>query len=166
MIQKTEGARSLTLEFITGSQLNCRLHFTSLFIRTGNRMTLIISSVIFAALLIIISKLPVAISMGKQTGGYDNRHPRKQQANLTNFGQRALGAHINSIEAFPIFATGVCLALISQANIVTVQNLCVIFSCARIAYLICYWFDIDKVRSIIWTIGFGACIWLMALALL
>jgi len=128
-------------------------------------MTLIISSVIFAALLIIISKIPVAISMGKERGGYDNRQPRKQQAALTNFGQRALSAHINSIEAFPIFATGVCLALITQANIVTVQNLCVVFCCARIAYLICYWFDMDKVRSIIWTTGFVACIWLMALAI-
>jgi len=128
-------------------------------------MTLIISTVIFAALLIIISKLPVAISMAKETGGYDNRQPRKQQAALTHFGQRALGAHINSIEAFPIFAAGVCLSLFSQANIVTVQNLCVIFICARIAYLICYWFDMDKIRSIIWTTGFGACIWLMALAI-
>jgi len=128
-------------------------------------MTLIISTVIFAALLIIVSKVPVAISMGKERGGYDNRQPRKQQAALTNFGQRALGAHINSIEAFPIFATGVCLALITQANIVIVQNLCVIFCCARIAYLICYWFDMDKVRSIIWTTGFIACIWLMALAI-
>ncbi|MFT5719536.1 MAG: putative MAPEG superfamily protein [Oleiphilaceae bacterium] len=128
-------------------------------------MTLIISSVIFAALLIIISKIPVAISMGKERGGYDNRQPRKQQAALTNFGQRALGAHINSIEAFPLFATGVCLALISQANIIAVQNLCVIFCCARIAYLVCYWVDLDKIRSIIWTTGFGACIWLMALAI-
>lgn len=128
-------------------------------------MTLIISSVIFTALLIIISKLPVAISMGKQKGGYDNRQPRKQQAALTNFGQRALGAHINSIEAFPIFATGVCLAIIAEANITTVQNLCVVFCCARIAYLVCYWFDIDKIRSIIWTIGFATSIWLMALAL-
>jgi len=129
-------------------------------------MTLIISTVIFAALLIIISKIPVAISMGKEIGGYDNRQPRKQQAALTDFGQRALGAHINSIEAFPIFATGVCLALISQADIITVQNLCVIFCCARTAYLICYWFDMDKIRSIIWTTGFGTCIWLMALAIL
>jgi len=128
-------------------------------------MTLIISSVIFAALLIIISKIPVAISMGKERGGYDNRQPRKQQAALTNFGQRALGAHINSTEAFPLFATGVCLALISQANIIAVQNLCVIFCCARIAYLVCYWVDMDKIRSIIWTTGFGACIWLMALAI-
>jgi uncharacterized MAPEG superfamily protein len=128
-------------------------------------MTLIISSVIFAALLIIISKIPVAISMGKERGGYDNRQPRKQQAALTNFGQRALGAHINSIEAFPLFATGVCLALISQANIIAVQNLCVIFCCARIAYLVCYWVNLDKIRSIIWTTGFGACIWLMALAI-
>ena len=128
-------------------------------------MTLIISSVIFAALLIMISKIPVAMAMGKEPEGYDNNQPRKQQANLTDFGQRALGAHINSMEAFPLFAAGVCLALITQANITTIQNLCVVFCCARTAYLVCYWCDIDKLRSIIWTIGFSTSIWLMALAM-
>ena len=128
-------------------------------------MTLIISTVIFAALLIFISKIPLAIAMSKQPEGYDNRLPRKQQSALTNFGQRALGAHINSIEAFPLFAAGVCLALISEANLVTVQNLCVIFCCSRVAYLVCYWFDLDKFRSIIWSVGFGTSIWLMALAI-
>ena len=128
-------------------------------------MTLIISTVIFAALLIFISKIPLAIAMSKQPEGYDNRLPRKQQSALPNFGQRALGAHINSIEAFPLFAAGVCLALISEANLVTVQNLCVIFCCSRVAYLVCYWFDLDKFRSIIWSVGFGTSIWLMALAI-
>lgn len=128
-------------------------------------MTIIIASVIFAALLILVSKVPVAISMAKQTEGYDNRLPRQQQAKLTGLGLRALSAHTNSIEAFPLFAAGVCLALIAQADTSTVQNLCVIFCCARVAYLICYWVDLDKVRSIIWSVGFGASLWLMALAL-
>ena len=128
-------------------------------------MTIIISSVIFAALLIILSKIPVAIAMSKEKEGYNNRIPRKQQATLSDFGQRALGAHINTIEAFPLFAVGVCLALVSQANTVTLQNLCVFFCCARVAYLICYWIDFDKLRSVIWSMGFGACLWLMVLAL-
>lgn len=128
-------------------------------------MTLIISAVIFAAILILVSKFPVAIAMSKQKEGYNNSIPRKQQAALTDFGQRALGAHINSIEAFPLFAAGVCLALISQANITLIQNLCVVFCCSRIAYLVCYWVDLDKIRSLIWTIGFCSCIWLMVLAI-
>jgi len=128
-------------------------------------MAIIIGTVIFSALLILVSKIPVAIAMSQQKGGYDNRQPRKQQSALNDFGQRALSGHQNSIEAFPIFAAGVLLALWSQADTTTIQNLCVIFCCARIAYLICYWLDIDKVRSIIWSLGFGSSIWLMALAL-
>lgn len=51
---------------------------------------------------------PVARAMAEEGGGrYDNHHPRAQQARLTGFGARALAAHLNSIEAFPLFAAGV-----------------------------------------------------------
>lgn len=128
-------------------------------------MSIIITSLIAAALLIVVSKLPVAIAMAKQKGGYDNRYPRDQQSALTGFGKRALSAHLNSIEAFPLFAAGVCIALIGEAQISMTQNLCVIFICARIAYLACYWLDIDKLRSLVWTVGFAASLGLMFIAL-
>ncbi len=128
-------------------------------------MTIIVASLIAAALLIMVSKIPVAIEMSKQKGGYDNRYPRDQQAILTGLGKRALGAHNNTIEAFPLFASAVLLALWSQADTNMIQNLCVVFICARVAYLVCYWLNSDKLRSVVWGIGFFACIWLMALAL-
>lgn len=126
---------------------------------------IIIGSVLCAALLIVVSKVPVAIEMAKQKGGYDNHYPRDQQAALTGLGKRALAAHQNSIEAFPLFAAGVSLALWAQADMTTVQNLCVVFICSRIAYLICYWMDIHVVRSTVWGVGFACSLWLMSLAL-
>lgn len=128
-------------------------------------MTLIIASVIAAALLIVISKMPVAMAMAKSEGGYDNRYPRDQQAALTGFGKRALAAHQNSLEAFPLFGVGVVLALWAQANLATTSYLCTAFIAARVAYLICYWMDIHMLRSTVWSVGFIASVWLMALAL-
>lgn len=128
-------------------------------------MEIIVYCVIAAALLIVLSKMPVAMAMAKQKEGYDNRYPRDQQAALTGFGKRAVSAHQNCIEAFPLFAVGVLLALLGNADLATVQNLCVVFICSRIAYLICYWMDIHAIRSLVWTVGFVASIWLMALAI-
>lgn len=127
-------------------------------------MTLIISSLIFAALMILITKIPVAIAQIK-LGGYNNELPRKQQAALSDFGLRALGAHQNTIEAFPVFAAGVGIALWAQSEIATVQTLCIAFVSARILFSVCYWMNWDKVRSVMWAVGFISSIWLMALPL-
>jgi len=127
-------------------------------------MSFVIGSVIFAALMIMVSKLPVGYAM-IQDGGYDNNMPREQQARLSGMGARALAAHQNSIEAFPLFAVGVLLALWGQAPVETVSLLCSVFVFARIAYVICYWKDWALPRTTVWMAGFVSSIWLMCLAL-
>jgi len=128
-------------------------------------MTIVIGSIIFAALMIIVTKVPVALAMAKSGGGYDNKYPRDQQAQLQGFGKRALGAHVNSLEAFPIFVAGVLASLWAQAPIESVSNLCVTFIMARSAYTVFYWLNVDILRSSVWTVGFISSIWLMWLAL-
>jgi len=128
-------------------------------------MSIAILCMIAAAALIVITKGPLAVAMAKVDGKYDNRTPRGQQSRLEGFGLRALGAHQNSIEAFPLFAAGVLAALWAQADISTVNNLCLAFVAARILYVILYLADVDKLRSLVWTAGLVCCFWLMALAL-
>lgn len=128
-------------------------------------MTIAVGSVIFAALMIMFSKIPVGIAQGRSEGGYDNNNPRDQQAQLSGFGQRALAAHQNTIEAFPLFAAGVVLALWAEAPMETVNMLCIAFAVSRVAYVICYLLDIATVRSLIWFVGFVSSLWLMVLAL-
>ena len=128
-------------------------------------MTIIIASVIFAAFLPILTKAPLGLAQSKLPGGYDNRHPRVQQAALEGFGQRALGAHNNAFEAFPPFAVGVLLALWAQAPVVQVQTLCLVWIVARVLHAIFYLADVNKLRSLCWGIAFGSSIWLMCLAL-
>lgn len=129
-------------------------------------MTLPIICLILSALLILFTKAPVALAQAKEGRGYDNRNPRAQQARLTGFGARALAAHQNMIEAFPIFAAGVLLALVAGVHGQWVGILSVAFVVARIAYSICYWADIHQLRSLCWGVGFGASIGLMVLPLL
>lgn len=128
-------------------------------------MTIPILCLLIAALLIVISKAPVAVAMARLDGRYDNRNPRAQQARLEGFGARALAAHQNTIEAFPVFAAGVLAALWAGADGLWTSALCVAFIVARVCYLLLYWYDWDKVRSLVWGVGLLSSLALMALAL-
>ncbi|HKL53174.1 MAG TPA: MAPEG family protein [Wenzhouxiangellaceae bacterium] len=128
-------------------------------------MTIPIICLILSALMILVTKAPVALAQAKEGRGYDNRNPRAQQARLSGFGSRALAAHQNMIEAFPVFASGLLLALIAGVQGQWVGILSIAFVTARVAYSICYWADINVLRSLAWGIGFGASIGLMALPL-
>lgn len=127
-------------------------------------MTIIIGSVIFAALMVLVTRVPVALAMAKCEGGYNNKCPREQQTELHGFGRRALGAHANSYEAFPIFASGVILAIMLKAPIESIENLCLAFVAARCVYTVSFWMNIDLLRSTAWTVGVVASLWLMYLA--
>src|SRR5690606_4239357 len=83
--------------------------------------------VFISALMIYLAKAPLAKAMKDESGRYDNNNPRAQQARLSGFGARALAAHQNSFEVFPLFAAGVLMAHASQANGVLVDALAVTF---------------------------------------
>jgi len=107
-----------------------------------------------SALLIFIAKVPLAKAMATEGGGhYDNHHPRAQQARLNGFGARALAAHLNTIEAFPLFAAGVLVAYVTNNHGILVDVLAVTFVVARVLYLFCYWADLHWQRSVVWVVG-------------
>lgn len=110
-------------------------------------------SVFISALLIFLAKAPVAKAMKAEAGRYDNHHPRAQQARLSGFGARALAAHLNSFEAFPLFAVGVLMAHVTQTHGALVDALAVTFVVARVLYLLCYWADLHWQRSLVWSVG-------------
>jgi len=128
-------------------------------------MTIIISCVIFAAMLPILVKTPLGYFQSQQPGGYDNRNPRAQQDIIKGMGQRALAAHNNAFEAFPPFACGVLLALWAQSPIEQIQILCLVHVFARVLHPVFYLADISSLRSLSWAVGLGTSIWLMCLAL-
>ncbi len=112
--------------------------------------------IFLAALLNVLSKLPTVWAMAKQPGGYDNRHPRHQQKELKDWGERAVAAHYNTIENFPIFAAGMLFALYSDASEFSLHTCGIIYLAARILYIYFYVADFNQIRSLVWAVGFMA----------
>ena len=77
-------------------------------------MYTLILCLLVACLLPYFSKIPVALAMKNQPGGYDNNHPRAQQAALAGLGARALAAHQNSFESLIVFSAAILTALATQ----------------------------------------------------
>ena len=92
----------------------------------------------------------------QQAGGYDNRHPRAQQAELTGWGARSVAAHLNGFETFAPFAAAVLLAHVAGARTSLVDVLAMVFVASRAFYVPCYIADLATLRSIVWTIGIVA----------
>lgn len=97
--------------------------------------------------------------------GYDNRDPRAWLATQTGFRARANAAQANCFEAFPFFAVGVVLAVMTKADASLVETLSLVFVAARVAYIACYLADKASARSLFWAVGYGSVIWLYVLAL-
>jgi len=103
-----------------------------------------------AAILVILSKAPLALAMAKEGKGYDNRHPRAQQDRLTGWGKRALAAHQNTIESFPIFAAGMIIGSFGQASQQGLIWCGSLFLLCRLLYIYFYVADVHFLRSMVW----------------
>jgi len=115
-------------------------------------MSLLIWTLLIAALLPFLSKLPVAIAMHK-LNGYDNSYPRSQQENLTGFGARALAAHKNSFESLIIFAPAILIAITTHNTGELIQQLAVSYIIARVLYHILYLLDFSTLRTLVWIVS-------------
>lgn len=115
-------------------------------------MTILIWCLFTAALLPYLAKMPVAAAMNK-LNGYDNNHPRSQQAKLTGFGARALAAHQNAFESLMIFAPAVLLAIATNTITSTIELLAISHVVARIAYNLLYLLNIGMLRSVVWAVA-------------
>jgi uncharacterized MAPEG superfamily protein len=93
-------------------------------------------------------------------GGYDNHHPRAQQARLEGWGARAMAAHQNGFEAFAPFAAAVLTAHVLGAPPAWTAGLSTAFVAARIVYTVLYVADLSTLRSLVWSLG-----WLATLGL-
>jgi uncharacterized MAPEG superfamily protein len=85
---------------------------------------------------------------------FDNSKPRDPAFYQDPIAARALGAHLNGIEAFPFFAAAVLLAQFRGGPQRLVDELAVLFLIVRIAYVFTYLGDRPTLRSILWSIGF------------
>lgn len=118
-------------------------------------------SLFIAALLLVLTKVPVAVAQGRSGKGYDNANPRAQQAALTGWGARALASHQNMIEAFPLFAAGVLVVLVTGTSGSLANVFCLLFIGCRLAYSAFYLMNLATLRSLVWVAGFICCLGLL-----
>jgi uncharacterized MAPEG superfamily protein len=114
-------------------------------------------------LLVFAPKLPLSIAMARQPEGYDNMHPRDQQAKLTGWGRRAAAAHANGFESFPAFAAGVLAAQVTGASPQWAAIFALTYVIARLLYAFAYVGGKATLRSLVWSVGFVSSIALMVL---
>ncbi len=114
----------------------------------------LIYSLIVAALLPYIAKIPLAIAMHK-AGSYDNNHPREQQAKLHGFGARALAAHQNAFESLIIFAIAILLAITTDTINENIEFLALLHVGFRVIYHILYLLNLGVLRSVSWGMAIG-----------
>ncbi|WP_394129045.1 MAPEG family protein [Shewanella maritima] len=118
-------------------------------------MQTVLICLLIAMLLPYIAKVPVAKAM-VALGGYDNQHPREQQARLQGFGARALAAHQNAFESLLIFGIACIVTMVSESVNQTTSMLAITHVAARVLYHVLYLMDKSNARSLTWFVSTGA----------
>ncbi len=114
---------------------------------------------------LIAGLLPyIAVGIAKWGRGFDNNNPRDWLARQEGKKKRAHAAHLNSFEAFPLFAAGVIIASVLKASGGLVDALALTFVIARVIYIWCYVADRATLRSVVWFVGVGATVGLFVAA--
>ena len=103
--------------------------------------------------------------LSRKSGGYDNDSPREWEAKLTGWRQRASAAQANGFEALPLFIAGVLMAQMAQADPGRIDMLALAFVGIRLAYVAAYVANLGTLRTLIWTVGLGVSIALLALGI-
>jgi uncharacterized MAPEG superfamily protein len=96
----------------------------------------------------------------------NNNQPRDWEAKFTGKRARAHAAHLNTFEAFPLFAAAVIIAIFCKAPQPAVDGIAVAFVLTRAVYIWCYIADRATLRSLVWMVGLGLSVSLFFLAAL
>jgi uncharacterized MAPEG superfamily protein len=116
---------------------------------------------------LIVGLLPyVTVGIAKWDKSFDNNAPRDWLAKQEGAKRRAHAAHLNTFEAFPLFAAAVIIATLCHAPRVAVDGLAVVFVVARVLYIWFYITDRASLRSVVWIAGLGISVALFVLAAL
>lgn len=128
-------------------------------------MTTVIASLLILCILPLACAWIGGYHRQKQFGSVDNKEPRIQSLKLTGAGARAVAAQANSWEALAVFSAAILAVFISGIDMQRIATLVQVFVALRIVYIGVYLANQDKLRSLIFLIGMGICIYLFYLAL-
>jgi uncharacterized MAPEG superfamily protein len=115
---------------------------------------------------LIAGFLPYLAAAIAKAGGadYDNNEPRAWMAKQHGYRARAQAAQQNSWEAFALFTAAVLVAHVVRGPVPWVDTLAMVFVAARVVYVVFYAAGWGKARSLVWTVGMAATIWIFLTA--
>lgn len=122
--------------------------------------------------LFIVALLPMALAgvggylRSKEPEGFDNQHPRQQQAKLTGMAARIIAAQQNAWEAL-IFYTAACvLAYVSGLYLDTLAYPATLFLLSRLLHPVFYALNMDKLRSLVFLLGWLATLYILVVSMI
>jgi uncharacterized MAPEG superfamily protein len=114
----------------------------------------------------IAALLPYTAALLAKLGApdYNNIDPRPWLANQHGFRARANAAQQNGFEAFAVFAAAVLVAHAVHGPQARVDQLAMVFIAARAVYLPVYLAGWGLLRTLVWTVGMVATVWIFLTA--
>lgn len=85
---------------------------------------------------------------------FDNSKPRDPAFYEWGIASRALGAHQNGVETFPLFAAAVLLAEFRASPQGWIDDLALLFVAIRVLYVLLYLGNLPTLRTLSWNAGF------------
>lgn len=115
--------------------------------------------------ILIAALMPYSVVQIARGKAFNNAKPRDAYIDADAAQKRALGAHLNSFEAFPFYAAAVLVALQAGMGGVLLNVLAGLWLLVRGAYIYAYLKDIPTWRSRIWGVGMVLCIAIITMPL-
>jgi uncharacterized MAPEG superfamily protein len=115
-------------------------------------MTIAEWTLLGAVLLYLLTLAPVKPLGWRE---FDNANPRDPAFYKPGIRSRVLGAHLNGIETFPLFAVAVLLAEFHAQPQHWIDLLAVAFLAVRLAFVAAYLGNWPTTRTLLWNLGFA-----------
>lgn len=103
--------------------------------------------------ILLAALMPYSVVQIARGPKFDNAKPRDTYAHAEGRQKRAYNAHLNSLEAFPIFAAAVLVAVQGGAANWVLNLLAFGWLLARCGYIYAYLKDMPRERSALWALA-------------
>lgn len=98
--------------------------------------------------------MPVlVVFIAKADERLDVHNPRDVHAVQTGLRKRAYGAHLNGLEAFPLFAAAVVTVTVRADPSVMLDAMAITWLVVRLAYTAAYLLDLARIRPALWALS-------------
>ena len=129
-------------------------------------MKLAVICLLITAVLPILLTWTAAYFRNKDLGFIDNQNPRKQYLLLEGIGGRAVAAQQNTWEALAVYSAALIAVFVTNVPATAISTACLTFIISRLFFVGFYLINQDKLRTLAFVCGFGACLYMFYLAII